>query len=86
MDAPDDPLEVLASLRGQRYLVALIGNWHSGAPVLAWDPLELLDADQDPFARIPASRHRDLPRCRLTAWPSMTRSCSGGTGSGGSSS
>ncbi len=57
VDAPDDPLEVLASLRGQRYLVALIGNWHSGAPVLAWDPLELLDADQDPFAAFDAMAH-----------------------------
>lgn len=45
-----DPLEVLRLFRGRERLVALLGAWHHGEALIAFDPVEVLDGD--PFLGI----------------------------------
>ena len=45
-----DPLDVLRRFRGRDRLVALLGAWHHGEALIAFDPVEVLDGD--PFGGI----------------------------------
>lgn len=46
----DDPLDILRRFRGRDRLVALLGAWHHGEALIAFDPIEVLDGD--PFTGI----------------------------------
>jgi para-aminobenzoate synthetase/4-amino-4-deoxychorismate lyase len=50
LDLRADPLDVLRRFRGRDRLVALVGAWHHGEALIAFDPVEVLDGD--PFAGI----------------------------------
>ncbi|MBP2390313.1 aminodeoxychorismate synthase component I [Aeromicrobium fastidiosum] len=50
LDLRDEPLDVLRRFRGRERLVALIGAWHHGEALIAFDPVEVLEGD--PFAGI----------------------------------
>ncbi|WP_396047816.1 chorismate-binding protein [Aeromicrobium sp. UC242_57] len=45
LDCDADPLDVLRRFRGRDRLVALIGAWHHGEALIAFDPIEVLDGD-----------------------------------------
>ena len=47
LDLDLDPLDVLRRFRGRDRLVALIGAWHHGEALIAFDPVRVLD--DDPF-------------------------------------
>ena len=49
IELPPDPGAVLLGLRDRAHLAALLGRWHDGRAVIAWDPLHVLDPDADPF-------------------------------------
>ena len=57
LDLQADPLDVLRRFRGRDRLVALIGAWHHGEALIAFDPVEVLgvtwriEAIVDPGAR-----------------------------------
>jgi para-aminobenzoate synthetase/4-amino-4-deoxychorismate lyase len=53
LDLRADPLDVLRRFRGRDRLVALLGAWHHGEALIAFDPVEVLSGD--PFVGI------DLP-------------------------
>jgi para-aminobenzoate synthetase/4-amino-4-deoxychorismate lyase len=53
LDLRADPLDVLRRFRGRDRLVALLGAWHHGEALIAFDPVEVLRGD--PFTGI------DLP-------------------------
>src|SRR5690606_9172599 len=44
LDLEASPTEVLSRLRGRHRLVALIGSWHHGEALIAYDPVRLLDS------------------------------------------
>jgi para-aminobenzoate synthetase/4-amino-4-deoxychorismate lyase len=50
LDLRADPLDVLRRFRGRERLVALLGAWHHGEALIAFDPAEVLDGD--PFTGI----------------------------------
>jgi para-aminobenzoate synthetase/4-amino-4-deoxychorismate lyase len=50
LDLRADPLDVLRRFRGRDRLVALMGAWHHGEALIAFDPVEVLDGD--PFTGI----------------------------------
>jgi para-aminobenzoate synthetase/4-amino-4-deoxychorismate lyase len=45
LDLRADPLDVLRRFRGRDRLVALVGAWHHGEALIAFDPVEVLDGD-----------------------------------------
>ncbi|MCW2841402.1 MAG: bifunctional aminodeoxychorismate synthase component I/aminodeoxychorismate lyase [Aeromicrobium sp.] len=45
LDLRADPLDVLRRFRGRDRLVALLGAWHHGEALIAFDPAEVLDGD-----------------------------------------
>ncbi len=45
-----EPVDLLIALRDRPHLVALIGRWHDGAAIIAWDPLVVADPHADPFS------------------------------------
>ena len=50
LDLDLDPLDVLRLFRGRDRLVALLGAWHHGEALIAFDPVAVLDGD--PFTGI----------------------------------
>lgn len=50
LDLDLDPLDVLRLFRGRERLVALLGAWHHGEALIAFDPVAVLDGD--PFTGI----------------------------------
>ncbi len=50
LDLDADPIDVLRRFRGRDRLVALLGSWHQGEALIAFDPTRVLDGD--PFAGI----------------------------------
>ncbi len=50
LDLEADPLDVLRRFRGRDRLVALLGAWHHGEALIAFDPVEVLTGD--PFTGI----------------------------------
>jgi para-aminobenzoate synthetase/4-amino-4-deoxychorismate lyase len=50
LDLTADPLDVLRRFRDRDRLVALLGAWHHGEALIAFDPVEVLD--KDPFTGI----------------------------------
>ncbi len=50
LDLDLDPLDVLRLFRGRERLVALLGAWHHGEALIAFDPVTVLDGD--PFTGI----------------------------------
>jgi para-aminobenzoate synthetase/4-amino-4-deoxychorismate lyase len=50
LDLTIGPLDVLRLFRGRDRLVALLGAWHHGEALIAFDPVEVLDGD--PFTGI----------------------------------
>jgi len=50
LDLDLDPLDVLRLFRGRERLVALLGAWHHGEALIAFDPVRVLDGD--PFTGI----------------------------------
>lgn len=50
LDLHADPLDVLRRFRDRSRLVALMGAWHHGEALIAFDPVEVLDGD--PFTGI----------------------------------
>lgn len=50
LDLGLEPLDVLRRFRGRDRLVALIGDWHHGEALIAFDPVRVLQPDEDPFA------------------------------------
>jgi para-aminobenzoate synthetase/4-amino-4-deoxychorismate lyase len=50
LDLTADPLDVLRRFRDRDRLVALMGAWHHGEALIAFDPVEVLDGD--PFTGI----------------------------------
>jgi para-aminobenzoate synthetase/4-amino-4-deoxychorismate lyase len=50
LDLTIGPLEVLRLIRGRDRLVALLGAWHHGEALIAFDPVEVLEGD--PFTGI----------------------------------
>lgn len=50
LDLAADPLDVLRRFRGRTRLVALLGAWHHGEALIAFDPVDVLDGD--PFSGI----------------------------------
>ena len=50
LDLRDEPVDVLRRFRGRERLVALIGAWHHGEALIAFDPVEVLEGD--PFTGI----------------------------------
>lgn len=50
LDLDLDPLDVLRRFRGRERLVALLGAWHHGEALIAFDPVAVLDGD--PFTGI----------------------------------
>lgn len=50
LDLEADPLDVLRLFRGRERLVALLGAWHHGEALIAFDPVEVLQGD--PFTGI----------------------------------
>ena len=50
LDLQADPVDVLRRFRGRNRLVALLGAWHHGEALIAFDPVEVLDGD--PFGGI----------------------------------
>jgi para-aminobenzoate synthetase/4-amino-4-deoxychorismate lyase len=64
LDLRADPLDVLRRFRGRDRLVALVGAWHHGEALIAFDPAEVLEGD--PFSGIdsvpgPPGRFDALP-------------------------
>ncbi|MBD8608612.1 aminodeoxychorismate synthase component I [Aeromicrobium sp. CFBP 8757] len=45
LDLQADPLDVLRRFRGRERLVALMGAWHHGEALIAFDPVEVLEGD-----------------------------------------
>ncbi|MCW2829450.1 MAG: bifunctional aminodeoxychorismate synthase component I/aminodeoxychorismate lyase [Aeromicrobium sp.] len=45
LDLDADPLDVLRRFRGRDRLVALMGAWHHGEALIAFDPVEVLSGD-----------------------------------------
>lgn len=45
LDLDLDPLDVLRRFRGRERLVALVGAWHHGEALIAFDPVRVLDGD-----------------------------------------
>jgi len=45
LDLDLGPLDVLRRFRGRERLVALVGDWHHGEALIAFDPVRVLDAD-----------------------------------------
>ncbi|AXT86272.1 bifunctional aminodeoxychorismate synthase component I/aminodeoxychorismate lyase [Aeromicrobium sp. A1-2] len=45
LDLDLDPLDVLRLFRGRERLVALLGAWHHGEALIAFDPVEVLQGD-----------------------------------------
>lgn len=56
LDLPYDPLEVLRAARGRDRLVALLGAWHHGEALIAFEPSRVLGDDEDPFGVIAVDR------------------------------
>ncbi|WOP19543.1 aminodeoxychorismate synthase component I [Raineyella sp. LH-20] len=56
LDLPYDPLEVLRAALGRDRLVALLGAWHHGEALIAFEPSRVLRDDEDPFADISLPR------------------------------
>jgi len=54
LDLDADPLDVLRRFRGHDRLVALLGAWHHGEALIAFDPVEVLVGD--PFGGIDLDR------------------------------
>ncbi|MRJ75406.1 aminodeoxychorismate synthase component I [Aeromicrobium sp. SMF47] len=50
LDLQADPLDVLRRFRGRDRLVALLGDWHHGEALIAFDPSRVLEGD--PFSGI----------------------------------
>jgi para-aminobenzoate synthetase/4-amino-4-deoxychorismate lyase len=50
LDLDLEPLDVLRLFRGRERLVALLGAWHHGEALIAFDPVEVLEGD--PFTGI----------------------------------
>ena len=56
LDFPGEPLDLLRAVRGRDRLVALLGEWHHGEALVAFEPSRVLGPGEDPFDEI------DLPR------------------------
>jgi para-aminobenzoate synthetase/4-amino-4-deoxychorismate lyase len=55
LDLALEPVDVLRRFRVRDRLVALIGDWHHGEALIAFDPVRVLDPSTDPFEGV------DLP-------------------------
>lgn len=56
LDVPHAPLDVLRAARGRDHLVALIGEWHHGEALVAFEPSRVLGRGDDPFAAVDMKR------------------------------
>lgn len=66
LDLRADPLDVLRCFRGRDRLVALLGSWHHGEALVAFDPVALAD---DPFdVEVPATSDHGFGGGWIGAW------------------